>query len=144
MSRCLIHHQPVHIYVPLDTIRDYLFVEDAACTLVHWMERLAAEAARSRRALRLLNICASEQETTIAGLVGVFRRLASRQLKVVSGLHPVHKQQPARLQFRSGVWADEPPPGCTALLVGIDRVHRHQLTLYQAGGLLAPPPWTSP
>jgi UDP-glucose 4-epimerase len=139
MSRCLIHHQPVHIYVPLDTIRDYVYVEDAAPSLVRWMERLGTEAASSGTR-RVLKICASEQETTIAALLGVFRRLAKRQLKVVSGLHPTHAQQPARLQFRSQVWGDEPRPAGTALPVGVDRVYRHQLRLFQAGALPAPAP----
>jgi UDP-glucose 4-epimerase len=140
MSRCLIHHQPVHIYVPLDTIRDYVYVEDAASSLVHWMERLGAEAAASSGARRVVKICASEQETTIAALLGVFRRLAKRRLRVVSGLHPVHAQQPARLQFRSRVWSDEPRPAATGLAVGVDRVYRHQLRLFQAGALPAPSP----
>jgi UDP-glucose 4-epimerase len=140
MSRCLIHHQPVHIYVSLDTIRDYVYVEDAAPSLVRWMERLGAEAAASSGARHVLKICASEQETTIAALLGVFRRLAKRQLKVVSGLHPLHAQQPARLQFRSRVWSDEPRPAATGLAVGVDRVYRHQLRLFQAGALPAPSP----
>jgi UDP-glucose 4-epimerase len=140
MSRCLIHHQPVHIYVPLDTIRDYVYVEDAAPSLVRWMERLGTEAAAASGARHVLKICASEQETTIATLLGVFRRLAKRQLRVVSGLHPVHAQQPARLQFRSRVWSDEPRPAATGLAVGVDRVYRHELRLFQAGALPAPSP----
>jgi hypothetical protein len=80
----------------------------------------------------------SECETTVAGLVGVFRRIAKRQLRVVSGLHPVRAQQPARLQFRSTVWTDEPARPRTELLDGVSRVHRHQLALFQAGRLPAP------
>src|SRR5262249_25499531 len=129
---------PIHIWVPLDTIRDYVFAPDAARALVRWMERLAVEESKAPRAV--VKICASERETTIAALLGVFRRLAKRQLKVVSGLHPAHAQQPPRLQFRSQVWADEAPANGTALAVGVDRVHRHQLGLFQAGALPAPPP----
>jgi UDP-glucose 4-epimerase len=140
MSRCLIHHQPVHIYVPLDTIRDYVFVEDAAHAIVRWMDRLGREAASSRDGRRVLKICASEQETTISALLGVFRRLAKRQLKVVSGLHAVRAQQPARLQFRSQVWSDEPRSGGTTLAVGVARVYRHQLGLFRAGALPPPSP----
>jgi UDP-glucose 4-epimerase len=135
MSRCLIHHEPVHIYVPLDTIRDYVFVEDAAAAIVRWMDRLGREAASSPEGRRVLKICASEEETTIAALLGVFRRLAKRQLKVVSGLHASRAQQPARLQFRSQVWRDEPRPAGTTLAIGVDRVYRHQLRLFQAGAL---------
>jgi UDP-glucose 4-epimerase len=140
MSRCLIHHRPVHIYVPLDTVRDFVFVEDAAQSLVRWMERLSREAEDAGRGVHVLKICASERPTTIAGLVGVFRRLAKRQLRVVSGLHPLSGQHPRRLQFRSTVWSDEPRPDATSLLVGIDRVYRHQLALSQGGALLPPEP----
>ncbi len=138
MSRCVIHHRPVHIYVPLDTIRDFVFVDDAAHALVRWMERLNREAARVGRGVRVSKICASERPTTIAALVGIFRRLAKRQFRIVSGLHPLRERHPLRLLLLSTVWTDEPPPDATSLLVGIDRVHRHQLALSQAGAL--PPP----
>ena len=136
MCRCLIFGVPVHLYVPLDTIRDYLFAEDAGRRLVAGLARLAREAPGGRHVTK---IYASERETTVAGLIGVFRRLARRQLRVVSGLHPVRAQQPARLQFRSTVWRDEADSARTELLEGVSRVHRHQLALFQAGRLPAPP-----
>ena len=143
MSRCLIRHRPVHIYVPLDTIRDFVFVEDAAHALVRWMNRLGREAESAGHSVHILKICASERPTTIAGLMGVYRRLGRRQLRVVSGLHPLSEQHPRRLRFRSTVWSDEPRPDATSLLVGVDRVYRHQLAL-SLGGVLAPPESTGP
>jgi UDP-glucose 4-epimerase len=140
MSRCLIHHRPVHIFVPLDTVRDFVFVEDAGRTLVRWIIRLNQEAESVGRGTHVLKICASEHPTTIAGLVGAFRRLAKRQFRIVSGLHPLSGEQPRRLQFRSTAWADEPRPDTTTLLTGIDRVYRHQLALLQRGALPAPAP----
>jgi UDP-glucose 4-epimerase len=140
MSRCLIHHRPVHIYVPLDTVRDFVFVEDAARALVRWAARLDREAANAERGVHALKLCASECPTTIAGLVGVFRRLGKRQLRVVSGLHPLTGQHPQRLQFRSTVWAEETRPDATSLLVGVHRVYQHQLALAQRGELPPPAP----
>jgi nucleoside-diphosphate-sugar epimerase len=136
MSRCLIFGVPVHVYVPLDTIRDYLYAADAGRRVVAGLERLAREGPGGRHATK---IYASERETSVAGLIGVFRRLAKRQLRVVSGLHPVGTQQPARLQFRSTFWRDEAVSARTQLLEGVGRVHRHQLALFQAGRLEAPP-----
>ncbi len=138
MSRCLIHHRPVHIYVPLDTKRDYLFAEDAAEAIVRWVERLAREARRAGEALRILKICAAEEETSVAALIGVFRRIARQQIKVVAGLHPRQSEQPARLWLRSARWTDEARAARTMLLQGVAQVHRHQLALYQAGRLPAP------
>lgn len=137
MSRCLIFGVPVHIYVSLDTIRDYLFAEDAARRIVAGMTRLSREAPSGGQ--HVTKVYGSENETTVAGLIGVFRQIAKRQLRVVLGLSPVRSQQPARLQFRSIVWHDEPPIPPTELLDGVSRLHRHQLALYQAGRL--PPPW---
>jgi UDP-glucose 4-epimerase len=136
MSRCLIFGVPVRIYVPLDTIRDYLFAEDAALRVVTSMARLGREAAEGGR--HIIKVYSSGNETTVGGLIGVFRQIAKRQLRVVSGLNPVRTQQPARLQFRSVVWADEPSLPRTELLDGVSRVHRNQLALFQAGRL--PPP----
>jgi UDP-glucose 4-epimerase len=136
MSRCLIFGVPVHIFVPLDTIRDYLFADDAGERIVAGLERLRRESPGGGR--HVTKVLGSERETTVAALVGVFRRIAKRQLRVVAGPHPVRAQQPARLQFRSTVWADEPTLPATQLLDGVSRVHRHQLALFQAGRLQAP------
>jgi UDP-glucose 4-epimerase len=144
MSRCLIHHRPLHIYVPLDTVRDFVFVEDAARALVRWSARLRREAENAGRSVHVLKICASECPTTIGGLVGVFGRLGKRGLRIVSGLHPLTEQHPQRLQFRSTVWADEPRPDTTGLLVGIHRVYLHQLALAQRGELPPPAPVSLP
>ena len=135
MSRCLIFGVPVHIFVPLDTIRDYLFAEDAGGRIVAGLTRLGREAPGGGR--HVTKVYGSERETTVAALVGVFRRIAKRRLRVVSGFRPVGAQQPGRLQFRSTVWADEPRQA-TELLDGVSRVHRHQLALFQAGRLPAP------
>ncbi len=140
MSRCLIHRRPVHIYVPLDTKRDYLFAEDAALAIVRWVERLGREARGAGEAVRILKMCAAEQETSVAALIGVFRRVARQQVRVVAGLHSRRSEQPARLWLRSRCWTDEPRTARTGLLQGIAKLHRHHLALYQAGQLPAPAP----
>jgi len=138
LTRSLLHGRPAHIFVPLDTIRDYLYVEDAARAIVRGVERLGEDAAGVGAAQHVLKIFASEQATTVGELLGAFRRTARRPLRVVTGLRAVASQQPRCLQFRSTVWRDELPAAFTPLLEGIDRVFRHELGLYQAGAL--PPP----
>lgn len=133
MSRSVVHRIPIHIYVPLDTLRDYLFVTDAAEAVVRWTERLPRDARRV-----IAKICASEQDTTIASLIATFRRIARRQVKVVSGLHPVQNRQPTVLQFRSIEWTDDPMRPSTTLLSGTERIYRNHLWLH-AQGQLAPP-----
>jgi UDP-glucose 4-epimerase len=138
LTRSLLRGQPAHVFVPLDTIRDYLYVGDAADAVVRAMERLGEAPAGQH----VLKIFASEQPTTVGELIGAFRRTAKRPLKVVTGLHAAALQQPLRLQFRSTVWRDSVPTARTGLVEGIDRVFRHELALYQAGDL--PSARTSP
>jgi UDP-glucose 4-epimerase len=135
MSRCVIFGSPLHIYVPLDTIRDYIFADDAGSSFVSGVTRLAAAPAAPGTCIT--RIYASEQETSIAGLLGLFRRMAKRQVRAVIGRSPVANQQPDRLNFRSTIWHGDAPRR-TELLEGIARVYRTQLLAYQAGGLPRP------
>ena len=129
LTRSLLQGKPAHVFVPLDTIRDYLYVADAADGVVRAMERLGDEPQHS------MKIFASEQATTVGELIGAFRRTAKRPLKVVTGLHEVARQQPSCLQFRSTVWRRALPAPRTGLVEGIDRVFRHELALHQRGAL---------
>lgn len=137
MARSAIYGRPVHIFVPLDTVRDYLFAEDAGIVMARWTERLGREEATAGAPLHVLKLCASERSTTVSTLVAIFRRIARRQVRVISGLHPSQALQPSQLRFRSRVWTER-SAFRTGLLEGISRVYREQLSLYQAG--LSTPP----
>jgi UDP-glucose 4-epimerase len=135
MSRCLIHNAPIHIFVPLDTIRDYIFADDAGRRLANGLRRLVTESAFEPR--QVMKIYGSERETSIAGLLGIFRQVVGRSPALVSGLSAVGALQPRRLQFRSRVWAPaaERP---IELFEGVRRVYRHQLACFALGRLPAP------
>ncbi len=136
MSRCLIFSVPIRIFVPLDTIRDYLFVDDAARRVVAGMQRLHREAPSSGQ--RITKVFASGSETSVARLIGIFRQIAKRHLRLISVQSAVRSQQPVGLQFRSVVWPDEPSLSRTELLDGVNRVHNHQLAVFQEGRLASP------
>lgn len=131
MARSVIRQQPIHVFVPLDTVRDYVFAEDAGIAIAGWAERLAASSATGGPQ-HVVKLCASGQDTTISTLVGVFFRVARRRVRLVCGLHPSGALQPRQLRFRSQVWTEKPVQR-TGLLEGVSRVYREQLSLYQAG-----------
>ena len=131
LSRSLVCHRPIRLYVPLDTIRDYLFVEDAARRVLAALDR-----ASELRAKFIVKIFASEQSVSIAGLLAIFSRLARRQPRVIAAASPLTAQQPGRLQFKSVVLPDASPG--TELVVGVQRVFREHLRQLQAGTLLLP------
>lgn len=140
ISRCLIWQRPIHIYVPLDTIRDYLYVDDCAEQIASCLsEKLRQPAASCGAGQGGLKIFAAEQPTTVAQIVGAFSRLALRRHpRVLCAPSGLGLQQPRRLQFHSIVAPDLRAMPRTILPVGIHRVHQYHLTLYRQGRLPSP------
>ena len=130
ISRSLIHRTPVHVYVPLDTLRDYVYVADCAAQLAAGLARLAQSPAE-----HVTRIFHGGETVTIAGILGAFARIAKGRPRIICAPSFRRSLQPARLQFRSTVWPDLEPRARTSLAVGIQRVFRHQLALFQQGRL---------
>lgn len=131
LSRCLIYRRPVSIYVPLDTRRDYLFVDDCASQIAASLRRLIEERPRT-----VVKILASEQLTSLAQILGVFFRIAKRRSLSVS--RQALQRQSISLKFRSEVWRNLEGTRKTDIAAGVHLLHRHQLDLFQRG--LLPPP----
>jgi UDP-glucose 4-epimerase len=126
--------RPVSIYVPLDTIRDYLFAPDAG--------RMVAEVLAHRDGARAAGagnevstkIFASEVTTTVAAVLGAWRQVLRRPLRVALAGSPVRDRQPRVLSFQSSVGPDV--RRCpTPLTIGIEAVQRDQLAQLIAGGV---------
>jgi UDP-glucose 4-epimerase len=135
IARSLIHRRPIHIYVPLDTVRDYLYASDAGQAMVEGLSCLARAAPGAGPVLKLL---ASEEETSVGGLIAIFRRVTRRQVAVTAGVRSVGRLQALRLRFRSAVWP-ELSRGRTPLPEGVVAVYRHQLQKFTSGELPVPP-----
>jgi UDP-glucose 4-epimerase len=132
LSRCLIYHKLVNIYVPLDTRRDYFFIDDCAHQIVASLARLMAGEPKV-----VLKIFASEQLSSLARIIGIFFRMAKHRPLIVSS-RQMRSPQPASLKFRSRVWRDLEGLRKTDLATGIHLVHEHQLSLFRRGLLLPP------
>jgi len=138
MSWSFIYHKPVHIYVPLDTIRDYFFVKDCAEHVLACVEVLNRNTENRRYATGVVKIFASEQPCSIARIVGIFSQIAKHYPKIISAKSPVSQKQPPKLIFRSEIWRELSIRCKTDLLVGINSVYKHHLTLFREGQLPAP------
>ncbi|HEY7141038.1 MAG TPA: NAD-dependent epimerase/dehydratase family protein [Methylomirabilota bacterium] len=134
LSQSLLHRRPRHVYVPLDTLRDYLHAGDAARYILGCLDRLW----RSDRPASLVKIIASEQSISIAGVIGIFTRVAKRAPRIICMPDPLSRQQPSRLRFRSRVWTDQ-APRMMDLAAGIREVYQDHLSLFQRGRLPVPP-----
>lgn len=114
--------QPVSVYVPMDTLRDYLFVDDAAGMIVAGLggirDRTATPAVASRVVVKVM---ASQQATSIAALVGEFRRVLKRSTRVVFRASARTSAQALDLRLRSVEWPELDRFVRTPMPVGIRR-----------------------
>jgi UDP-glucose 4-epimerase len=134
VGRAALRHEPVSIYVPLDTIRDYLFAADAGRMVVEGMKLQETSRRGGARPGTTTKIFASEVETTVASILRAWRQALRRPLRVSLAGSPVGQLQPRVLSFRSRVWPElrgQP----TLLQLGVDTVRRDQLARLMRGNV---------
>lgn len=108
-----LRHRPLSVYVPLDTRRDYLYVDDAAAMVVAGLGLLAERPGRHVR------ILASGRPATVAELLGELRRVSRRRPPMILGNSPVARFQVSDLRFTPVVWPELTRNVRTPLAVGI-------------------------
>lgn len=97
--------KPVFIFVPLETVRDYIFVDDCAGLILDALARLAAEmgSASPRTVTKILG---SGEGVSISTLLGYYRAITKAMPHVVLGTTPATKDQAIDLRMRSVVWPE--------------------------------------
>ena len=136
IARALVRNQPVRIYVPLDTVRDYLAADDAAAAMFKALEALAALAAvrtQGAGSAVLTKIFASERPTTIAEIVAVFRRIARRAPRIITSASRLSALYPRRMRFASVAARELSRPPRVSLLVGVSEVLAAERALFARG-----------
>ena len=116
MARCILRNQPIQIYVPFDTIRDYITADDAADAMV---SALAGIGAPQQTVIRIV---ASERPTTIAEIVSIFKRIARRGPRIVTSANRLSGLYTRRVQFRSMATQPSTSLRPMSLAVGIARL----------------------
>ena len=72
--------EPLTMFVPLDTLRDYIYVDDAARLALHW---LTTDSSPSQ-----IRVIASGQPTSLGQLISLMQDIAHTRIPVAYGLHP--------------------------------------------------------
>ncbi len=120
--------QPINIFVPLDTIRDYIYVDDAARAVLDSVD-LARSAAQPGA---LTTVIASGQPATVGQLVRTMNLVAKRRVPVALGSHPSAVHQSPDLRLVPTVPLRSPttlPAGMKAVYLDVlARVQRRALT----------------
>ena len=121
VARSLVRNKPIQIYVPFDTIRDYIHAADAAARLVFALRGLPP----ARR--QVVKIIASEHPTTIAEIISTFKRVARRSPLVVTSASRHAALYTSRIQFRSVESTQAPDVPATSLMVGVAQLLKAEL-----------------
>lgn len=124
---------PASIFVPLDTIRDYIYVTDCADLILDTVERLSLVSQAEGRTEVVKNL-ASGQGVTISNLLGHIRNLAKGHPHVMLGSSAEASLQGLDLRIRSTVWPDLDHRELTPLPAGIKATMEDVLGHIQAGG----------
>lgn len=117
--------RPISIFVPMDTTRDYLYVDDAA--RLAWAELELLERTGTSRT----RILASERGTTIAELVRVVQQVSRVKVRVVQRLGATGSGHVRDLRLRSCLPGT--PLTIEPLQTGVQQVHDDVWAAYQRG-----------
>ena len=124
IARQILINQPVNIYVPFDTIRDYITSDDAASIILSSINAATVPGVYCK-------IIASEKPTTIAEIISTFKRIVRRAPKIVTCTSSLSAIYSRRVQFKSVVPPDTSLMPRTNLLVGISQVLASELVRYK-------------
>jgi UDP-glucose 4-epimerase len=113
LCRAQLTRQPLSIYVSLDTMRDYVYVEDAGTMAVAALDAVVARGGQH------VKVLASEQSTTIGSILGDLRRITRRRPPVVLGTSPSARFQVRDLRMRSVAWPPTSQFARTPMSAGI-------------------------
>lgn len=116
-----LRRQPLSVYVSLDTLRDYLYVDDCAARLVAASDRLTAESA-PRSTTKIIG---SGRSTSVAALIREFEHVLRSRALIVMGSSPSAALQGRDLRLRSTVWSDLDAVPQVTLPEGIHRTLEH-------------------
>ena len=126
--------QPVSVYVSLDTLRDYIYIDDAAALVADCMDRLSAPDVVAGQTV--IKIIATQRADTIGALIGACKTVFKRRPRIVLGASPYAKAQAHDLRLRSVIWTELDNRPFTPLPVGIDATVRDMQTSRSNSGSL--------
>lgn len=107
--------EPLTIFVPLDTLRDYITSDDAAARLLHWIS--------VNDAPLTIRIIASGGSTSVGHLINLMKNIVRTPMPIAYGMHASSAYQPADLRLNPDVDAAVARMPLTQLPIGMRGVH---------------------
>lgn len=132
IARAQLSPAPASIYVPLDTLRDYIYVDDCGA-LIADVAAAALDASLARGPVRVTKNLISGQAVTISSVLGYFRTIAKGHPHVMLGSSDASALQAVDLRLASVVWPELDRREHTPLPAGIYATMNDILSGIQAG-----------
>ena len=110
--------EPLHLFVPTSTVRDYIFTSDIADRVHGWVDHRLTQNSREPQTV----VIASGQGTSIAYLVKTARDVSHRRIPIAMGTHPSSGDQPLNSRFVPTPIPGSANPPLTNLPVGVKAV----------------------
>lgn len=117
LAMCSLTREPLNLFVPLSTVRDYVYVDDAAAAIHAWIDASAGGVPGAQ-----VRIIASGQGTSIGQLVRTAQDVGHRRVPIAMGSHPSARSQAPDLRFVPSPLPDRAAVPLTPLPVGMKRV----------------------
>ena len=129
--------QPLNMFVSLDTLRDYLFVDDAAAQAVEHA-RMALDGCPSRVSHRII-VIASGEPVALSHVIRTVQTVTKKRVPLALGSHPSSVGQVHDLRLiPSAIWCSASAmPTPTHLAAGARAVYEDILRRLQLPGLTA-------
>jgi len=132
LARAQLSPAPASVYVSLDTLRDYIYVDDCADLILDCLARAIA-LTRAGRPLNVTKNLATGQGVTIASLIAQLKSISKRNANVMLGTSAAAALQAHDLRIASTVWPDLDERDLTPLPVGMHNTLDEMRTLMQRG-----------
>ena len=127
IARKAIRGDVIHIYVPLQTMRDYISADEVARAMV--MTTLSIE---GKEAI-FMKIIASEKSISIAEIIATYKRLLRKNIKVITKLSNSTAGYKKIVQFRSIRLAHIIPKSNLSLCSEVAKLINHEKTIIGGG-----------
>ncbi len=121
--------QPMNVFVPLSTVRDYIFVDDAAALAHAWIRHALLTQAQGAE----IRTIASGEGASVGQLIRTMQDVSHRKIPISMGSHPSATSQAPDLRFIPSPTVGVGELRHTALPIGMKRVFDGILDHLQRG-----------
>jgi UDP-glucose 4-epimerase len=127
----VLRRQPLNLFVPLETSRNYIYVEDAAKCIVAHAQKIAMTAKNSSFAVKLV---VAQENLTIGGILNIAKSVLRTRPLVTVSTNKHGSSQPQSLIFKSVVDTELDNKSTTGFSVGMKKVMTDLQSSFLASG----------